>query len=131
MADDDMPGFIEDEPKPAAKPAKPAPPAAAFNPFGDVQVKLDATAAPGAAAEPAAKGPAAKGPAKSPGTGRTPRSTGAAPAAPSVPISGDADADVVPGQGKDLWTCPHCSARNKPGRDTCRSCGKTPDDEVA
>lgn len=41
-----------------------------------------------------------------------------------------ADADIKPGQGKDLWLCPHCGAKNKPGRDTCRSCGKHPDEEV-
>ena len=31
---------------------------------------------------------------------------------------------------KDLWVCPHCGAKNKPDRDTCRACGKSPDEKV-
>ncbi|NRA40094.1 MAG: hypothetical protein HRU15_18260 [Planctomycetes bacterium] len=41
-----------------------------------------------------------------------------------------ADAEIKPGQGKDLWTCLHCQSKNKPNRDTCRKCGKTAEDEV-
>lgn len=40
------------------------------------------------------------------------------------------DDEIKPGQGKDLWTCPHCGAKSKPNRDTCRKCGKSPDEEV-
>ncbi len=40
------------------------------------------------------------------------------------------DDEIKPGQGKDLWTCPHCGAKSKPNRDTCRNCGKSPDEEV-
>ncbi len=46
---------------------------------------------------------------------------------------GDADAgdaDIKPGQGKDMWKCPHCGAKNKKGRENCRACGKHPDEEV-
>ncbi|HYE08492.1 MAG TPA: zinc finger Ran-binding domain-containing protein [Planctomycetota bacterium] len=119
MANDDLPGFIEDEPKPAKK-AGPPPPAAAagpaFDPFAGTKVTLDPTAAPVA--------PAAAPAARQPGTGR------ATKAAPAAPAADPGDADIAPGQGKDLWTCPHCDARNKPGRETCRSCGKSPQDEV-
>ncbi len=116
MANDDLPGFIDDEPKPAKKPTAP-PPAAAFDPFAGTKVTLDPTAAPVApAAAPAAP--------RQPGAGR------AAKSAPSAPVADPGDADIAPGQGKDLWSCPHCNARNKPGRGTCRSCGKSPQDEV-
>ena len=40
------------------------------------------------------------------------------------------DADLKPGSRKDLWTCPHCGTGNRPNRDTCRSCGKSPNDPV-
>ncbi len=116
MADDDLPGFIEDEPKPAKKtsPAPPPAPAGGFDPFAGTKVTLDPTAAPVAPA-------AAPGAPRQPGTGRT---------AKPAPAEDPGDADIAPGQGKDLWACPHCNARNKPGRETCRSCGKSPQDEV-
>lgn len=51
---------------------------------------------------------------------------GAAAVAASDPV----EDDVVPGSRKDLWLCPHCGAKNKPGRSTCRSCSKSPDEKV-
>lgn len=49
---------------------------------------------------------------------------------PNDPDAVADDADIKPGQGKDLWVCPHCGAKNKPNRNTCRACGKDPEDEV-
>lgn len=40
------------------------------------------------------------------------------------------DAEIAPGSRRDLWMCPHCGAKSRPERDTCRSCGKHPDDPV-
>lgn len=129
MSNDDLPGFIEDEPKKPSKPAAPEP-AKGFNPFADVPVNVDPLAAASAPAAPAAK----------PGTARTAKPAAAAPAA--APAKGfdafaDAasqpdgnDADVKPGKGLDLWACPHCGTKNKPARDTCRECGKKPTDPV-
>ncbi|MBN8527586.1 MAG: zinc ribbon domain-containing protein, partial [Planctomycetes bacterium] len=54
---------------------------------------------------------------------------GPAPA-PPPPAPESEDADLKPGSRKDLWKCPHCGAGNKPDRDTCRSCGKSPSDPV-
>jgi len=128
---DDLPGFIEDEPKKPSKPA-PAAPAKGFNAFADVPVQLDAAVKPEAAA------PTAKAPAK-PATGRTAKPAAPAAAAPAKPFDAFADAastpdgndaDVRPGTGKDLWACPHCGTKNKPDRTSCRSCGKKPTDEV-
>lgn len=119
MADPNFfPGFEgDDEPakpakpeaKPAAAPAKPA-----FDPFAGAKVDTKAAAAPPAAA-----------PAK-PGTNRVAKAPATAPAPPPPPA--DADADIKPGARKDLWKCPHCGAGNKPDRDTCRTCGKSPDE---
>ncbi|MCS6970037.1 MAG: zinc ribbon domain-containing protein, partial [Planctomycetes bacterium] len=53
-----------------------------------------------------------------------PAPAGAAPAA-----SGD-EGEVKPGARKDLWKCPHCGAGNKPDRQQCRVCGKSPDEPV-
>lgn len=124
-----FPGFEgDDEPKAPAKPAAPAVPAAkksAFDPFADAPVKVPA---PGAAQpSPAAPAPAPGRPvAPAPGKPAAP-----APAPPPPPaLPGNDDADIKPGARKDLWNCPHCGAGNKPDRDTCRACGKSPHDEV-
>jgi hypothetical protein len=121
--------FEESEPKPK----KPAPkPAAAgnVNPFADQPVQVNpfagqAVQAPGTVAEP---------PKAQPGTGRTARPGAGKPAgakAPApAPASDPADQDIMPGTAKDLWLCPHCGAKNKPSRETCRECDKSPDDEV-
>ncbi len=52
-----------------------------------------------------------------------------APARPAAPAEAD-DPELKPGSRKDLWTCPHCGAGNKPDRTTCRSCGKSPTEPV-
>ena len=117
MADPNFfPGFEgEDEPKkqPAAKPAVQAPAKPAFDPFAD------------APPSPAAPAPAA--PAGKPPTNRVAK----APAAPApVAAASQDDPELKPGSRKDLWKCPHCGAGNKPDRNTCRTCGKSPDDPV-
>ena len=157
MSNANFPGFDgDDEPKPAVKkpaakpasaptapafeleesapkPKKPATekPAAAgnVNPFADQAVQVNpfagqAVQPPGTTAEPpkaqAGAGRAAKsGP---PGAGR--------PAKAPAPVADPGDQDIVPGQAKDLWLCPHCGAKNKPARETCRECDKSPSDEV-
>lgn len=120
--DDFFPGFAEDD-KPSAKPTfapPPAPPPAAggepagFNPFADAPPSGDPAAMPPAPAPAAAN-------------------IGAAIMDEAQQEAGDEDGDegeVRPGQGKDLWTCPHCGAKNKPKRTTCRSCSKSPDEAV-
>ena len=47
--------------------------------------------------------------------------------APSTMADEEDDAPVDP---KTLWQCPHCGARNKPKRTTCRECGKSPEEAV-
>jgi hypothetical protein len=124
MADPNFfPGFEgDDEPakpakpeaKPAAAPAKPA-----FDPFAGAKVDTKAAAAPPPAAAPG-----------KPGTNRVAKAPAPAAAPPPPPPPADADADLKPGSRKDLWKCPHCGAGNKPDRDTCRTCGKSPDEPV-
>jgi hypothetical protein len=83
---------------------------------------------------PAALPPSAAATQSDPPTARTtvPMKGGrsAAPA-PSAPVDESVDPDLAPGSRKDLWNCPHCGAGNRPGRPTCRTCGKSPDDPVA
>ena len=114
MADPNFfPGFEGDDeaakpakPKPAAVPAKPA-----FDPFAGATVDTKVPVAP------------------PPAPGRPPAERAATPPAPTAPAVED-DAGIKPGSRKDLWKCPHCGAGNKPGRPTCRSCGKSPDQPV-
>ncbi len=114
MSDKFFPGFEgDDEPKKA--PAKPAAPASApapggFSAFGEA--KIDASIAGAAKAAVPVPVPGA-----------------AKPAAPAAPVD-PTEADLKPGHAKDLWKCPHCGTGNKPGRTTCRSCGKSPSDPV-
>jgi hypothetical protein len=109
--------------KPAAKPAAKAPDKdptpATFNPFSDQQVSVPVGG--GASAEATDPVP----PSAAPGTGRTARKPTA-----QAPAADPGDGDIAPGMAKDLWSCPHCGARNKPARTTCRACDKSPDDEV-
>jgi hypothetical protein len=143
MANDDFPGFIDDEPKPA-KPAAPKP--AVANPFAGQEVVVPGSAKALASA-PAPAAPAAAAP-KPAATAAKPTAAAKAapapsPAAPAVsnpfagqtvgaPGSSDAeDPDLKPGSRKDLWKCPHCGTGNKPERTTCRSCEKSPSDPVA
>lgn len=188
MSNDDLPGFIEDEPKKPAKPAAPAKAGGGFNAFDDVKVDTQAptlgppTVAPGTgrtaakpgapaakagapAAKPGAPGAKPAAPAAKPGAkpGVPPKSPSVltpvgeepvtatnfetavgfdqGPGAPKDPAKFDAfadaasqpdgnDADVKPGTGRDLWSCPHCGTKNKPGRELCRQCNKSPSDEV-
>jgi hypothetical protein len=129
MSDDNLPGFIEDEPKKPTKPA--AEPGKGFNAFADVKVGPDATAAPAAPAKPATTRLA------KPAVAAKPSAAEAAPAKRGFDAFADAasqpdgnDADVKPGSGKDLWACPHCGAKNKPERNTCRTCAKSPTEAV-
>jgi hypothetical protein len=150
MADANFPGFEgedeEEKPaKPAAKPAVPAKPAAPAKPPTGKVAKGDATAPTlqGAGSvdyqfEESSEEPAPKKKAYAP-----PPAEAAPPPTPVAPspgkgargsmqpaIEADVDPDLKPGSRKDLWTCPHCGTGNKPGRDTCRKCGKSPDDVV-
>lgn len=38
--------------------------------------------------------------------------------------------DSAPERRDDLWPCPHCGTKNKPDRNVCRACGKSPDEAV-
>lgn len=128
---------FEDEPAAPKAEAKKAAAPAAFNPF-DEPVKVpaaNATAAPAPTApgtgrvEKPGTGRVEKpgtGRVEKPGTGRTEKTAAKAP----KPAVDPADADIAPGTAKDLWTCPHCGAKNKPTRETCRECKKSPHDPV-
>ncbi|MDA3961281.1 MAG: zinc finger Ran-binding domain-containing protein [Planctomycetota bacterium] len=113
------PGFVDDD---EAK-AKESGAKQDFDPFADVgpiNTGGIAGVADGDAGAPGG-GLAAAGPASAASPSIAPTPTDA---------DDDVDPDVVPGSRKDLWLCPHCTAKNRPGRDTCRSCGKSPDDPV-
>jgi hypothetical protein len=102
------PAFELDDAPPAKPKAKAAAPAAAaaFDPFADQKVSLPlGGSGSGVAAPP-------------------PTASARAPSPPEDEI------DIRPGAAKDLWACPHCGARNKPTRSSCRDCGKLPSDEV-
>lgn len=99
------PAFEFDDAPAKPEPAAPAP-AAAFDPFADQKVSLPLGGSGSGVAEPP---PAA---------------------APGAPSPSGEEIDIRPGAAKDLWACPHCGARNKPARTTCRECGKSPSDEV-
>jgi hypothetical protein len=89
--------------KPKAKAEAPAP---AFDPFADQQVSLPlGGSGSGVAGPPPAAGE-------------------------RMPSPPEDEIDIRPGAAKDLWSCPHCGARNKPARTSCRECGKSPSDEV-
>ena len=118
---------LDDAPVPAKKAdkvekseAKKAAPA--FNPFADQAVAIPTAATP---AVPASAAPA--NPKEKSGTSRIEK---AAVAKSTMPAVDPADADIRPGTAKDLWMCPHCGAKNKPGRETCRECRKDPSDPV-
>jgi hypothetical protein len=110
-------------------PAKPAKPAAAASAPGTPSFEFDDAPA----AKPKAKAKAdadAPAPAFDPfadqkGVAEPPPADAAR--APSPP---EDEIDIRPGAAKDLWECPHCGARNKPTRSSCRECGKLPSDEV-
>lgn len=71
------------------------------------------------AAAPGSPSPAARQPVAPP------------PAAAPVADQEAEDPDLKPGSRKDLWPCPHCGTKNKPGRTECRACGKSPSDAKA
>ncbi|TVR45309.1 MAG: hypothetical protein EA402_04705 [Planctomycetota bacterium] len=128
-----FPGFIEDEDKPQP-PSRPAPPVAGkqeegkFNPFAE-PVEVPALVPDPALPPPRSSGPATvqpPAPQASPEAGFDPFAGGS-----EDPDDEPDDAELKPGARKDLWICPHCGAGNRPGRDTCRTCGKSPDDPVA
>jgi len=111
MSDKFFPGFEgDDEPKKApAKPAAPTPAPApgGFSAFGDA--KIDVSLA---------------------GTAKAAAPIPGSPATTKAPQTDPNEVDLKPGHAKDLWKCPHCGTGNKPGRTTCRSCGKSPSDPV-
>ena len=130
--------FEESDPKPK-KPAtgrveKPAAAAAGnVNPFAEQAVQVNpfagqALQAPGTTAEPP-KAPPGSGADRVAKPGKPSAARTAKPAAPA-PAADPGDQDITPGMAKDLWLCPHCGAKNKPARETCRECGKSPSDEV-
>ena len=149
MADQQLPGF-EDEDESSSSPVAPKKPAtgAHAKPPSLSQTGAEAAAPPIKAAgkvdyefeeseDPPPKKPAAKPAAKpsaqpSGGSEPTPATMhpviGDAPAA--APQDEAVDPELKPGSRQDLWNCPHCGAGNKPGRETCRTCGKSPDDAV-
>ncbi|HEX3135527.1 MAG TPA: zinc finger Ran-binding domain-containing protein [Planctomycetota bacterium] len=120
--------------KPADKPAAPS-----FNPF-DQPVAVPAANVASALAPTAPGTGRVEKPGTAridkPGTGRVEKPATARVEKPGTgksskpPAVDPADADIAPGMGKDLWLCPHCGAKNKPTRETCRECKKSPADEV-
>jgi len=156
MSDNDFPGFEDDEPakpiaKPAAKPgARPGPPAGPGSPAkpgtgkiaagGDAPPPLAGASGPvnfefedsePVKAKKAYVPPAAEPlPASAPGKGKAAGAIDRSPPAPSQQAADEVDADLKPGSRKDLWNCPHCGTGNRPGRETCRVCGKSPDEPV-
>lgn len=145
MADQQFPGFEgEDEEKPAKQPS--APPPAPARPATGKVAKGDAdqpAAAPSAAPpgkvdyafeeseEPAPKPkPKPAQPAGGATSGGKPGAAGGGRAPAGAAPVDEVDPEVKPGSRRDLWNCPHCGAGNRPGRDTCRTCGKSPDEVV-
>ncbi len=120
MADQDFPGFVDDEPqkKAAQKPAN-------ANPFAGQQVVL-----PGSFAPPAAPTPGSTPPGKPTAAKPVPPAPAAPSAAAPAALAKPDDPDLKPGSRKDLWHCPHCGAGNAPERTTCRSCAKSPHEAI-
>ena len=117
---DDAPAPVKKENKSEAQSeAKKAAPA--FNPFADQAVAMPTAATPATPVAPTANLK------EKPGTGRIEKPAVAKSTKPAID---PADADIRPGTAKDLWMCPHCGAKNKPGRETCRECRKDPSDPV-
>lgn len=114
---DDAPAPVKKENKSETKKAAPA-----FNPFADQAVAMPTVATPATPAAPTANLK------EKPGTGRIEKPAVAKSTKPAID---PADADIRPGTAKDLWMCPHCGAKNKPGRETCRECRKDPSEPVA
>ncbi len=118
--------------KPAAKASASGPETeAAFNPFDDADIKT-----PNPTAAPATPAPGTGRVART-GTGRIAKTgtgriakTGTDRVTKESRDFGDNLDLPAPGTAKDLWTCPHCGAKNKPQRETCRECHKHPDDPV-
>ena len=118
---DDAPAPLKKENKSEAKSeAKKAAPA--FNPFADQAVAMPTAATPATPVAPTANLK------EKPSTGRIEKPAVAKSTKPAID---PADADIRPGTAKDLWMCPHCGAKNKPGRETCRECRKDPSEPVA
>lgn len=129
---DDLPGFIDDD-QPKKKPKQPEPGVGGFNPFADVEVDSNPLGLAKTPAQPAAKSPskpATKSVAKTTAKPAEPAGFNAFAGAADAPAAEADEADVKPGQGKDLWACPHCGAKNKPERTTCRECSKSPSEPV-
>ena len=128
MSNAQFPGFNEDEPQPA-KPVKPtvsrpsAPGPAAPQYELDMGAEDDAPKPKKAYIPPVENAPAPLATAPAPVSGG--RSKAPVPVPDTVP-----DEDIKPGARKDLWACPHCGTKNQPQRTTCRSCNKSPDEEV-
>jgi hypothetical protein len=124
---------LNESPEEPAPKKKAAAPAANFNPFDDVDVAAPSPIAPAPKAEAApGTGRVAKsatGRVEKPATGRTEKPATDRTPKPPARDFGD-NFDVAPGVAKDLWSCPHCGAKNKPQRETCRECSKHPDDPV-
>jgi hypothetical protein len=129
---------FDDAPESKPKEKKAAAPAA-FNPFADQAVAVP-TGSEAATAVPAPATPGTgriekpgTGRIEKPGTGRIEKpGTGRIekPGTVKPPTAASDDGDIAPGLAKDLWLCPHCGAKNKPHRETCRECKKSPADPV-
>jgi len=125
---------FDDAPAKPKETKKPAAAAAGFNPFAE-PVAVPAANAANAASAPAPAAPGTgrvektgTGRIEKPGTGRIEKPGAGKSVKP--PASGPTIGDIAPGLAKDLWLCPHCGAKNKPTRETCRECKKSPQDEV-
>ena len=122
--------FEDEEPKQPATTAPQAPAPAAFNPF-DKPVSVPI----GGSGNGVAMDPPPARPAPSTASFKKPTTAsfkkGSAVTAPPPAAEPEEEIELRPGRAsKDLWTCPHCSTGNKPGRKQCRACGKSPDDPV-
>ncbi len=132
---------FDDAPAPQKKSEKAAPAASSFNPFGDQPVAVNSPAAVPPSAEKTGTGRVEKpgtSSAQKPGTGRIEKpnpGTGriekpGTGKATKPTVSDPMIGDIAPGLAKDLWTCPHCGAKNKPNRESCRECKKLATDPV-
>ena len=115
------------EPSKKKSTASSSPDGASFDPFANTNVSVNQDAASLGSTNA--------------GSGVSPDQPGKAPSkTPSRPSSGlskpqpqptEEEDDDAPVDRRDLWQCPHCGAKNKPKRTTCRECGKSPEEPVA
>lgn len=130
--------FIDEEGQPPRKraseqPESAEPPTADFDPFANVDVDVNAPEKEAATIEGGDAPPVDAGdaPEPEPLQSRLQAGPGVAAGGGSIDPGQDSGSkDILPERAENLWPCPHCGARNKPERERCRHCDKSPDEEV-